>query len=355
MDRLLANEQHGARWSRYWLDVLRYADLDGLDGSVMPAAPGIYLWRDWVIGALNHDMPYDQFVRAQILGNRYRPETAVASSGRRSRVEGSVSDSFALGFLARSAVTRNDRDHDIPFGAVETISTAFMGMTVGCAKCHDHKFDPITQKDYYAMKAIFDPLVLKNVMLATPAEIFAEGQRLDEFKQKSAPVKAAIEALTGAYQTRLYDERVAMLTADVQAVIRKSERDRTPEEQKIADDYYPVLRIDPDKIKEVMSKEEVAKYNALLKQQQAISRGPGLPYYWTVEEDAQLLKEKSYVLTTGDPKKPEKDNPVEPGFPFQPANVDFRDGRRQAFVEWLTLQKQMTREPKRRTASIYLF
>ena len=336
VDRLLENEQHGVRWSRYWLDVLRYADLDGLDGSVMPAAPGIYLWRDWVIKALNHDMPYDEFVRAQILGNRYRPETATSASGRRTRVQASVEDSFALGFLARSAVTRNDKDHDIPFAAVETVSTAFMGMTVGCAKCHDHKFDPITQKDFYAMKAIFDPLVLKSVMLATPAEIFANGQKLDEFKKKSAPVNAAIEALTGPYQTRLYNERVALLTPEVQAMIRKPERDRTPEEQKIFDDYYPVLRIDPDKLKEVMSKEEVAKYNALLKQQQAIERVPALAYYWTVEEDPGLLKQKSYVLTTGDPKKPEKDNPVEPGFPFQPANMDFRDGRREAFVEWLT-------------------
>jgi len=336
VDRLLENEQHGVRWSRYWLDVLRYADLDGLDGSVMPAAPGIYLWRDWVIRALNHDMPYDQFVRAQILGNRYRPETATSASGRRTRVEASVEDSFALGFLARAAVTRNDRDRDIPFAAVETVSTAFMGMTVGCAKCHDHKFDPITQKDFYAMKAIFDPLVLKSVMLATPAEIFANGQKVDEFKKKSAPVNAAIEALTGPYQTRLYNERVALLTPEVQATIRKPERDRTPEEQKIADDYYPVLRIDPDKIKEVMSKEEVVKYNALLKQQQGIERAPALAFYWTVEEDRELLKQKSYVLTTGDPKKPEKENPVAPGFPFQPADMDFRDGRREAFVEWLT-------------------
>jgi hypothetical protein len=336
VDRLLDNEQHGVRWSRYWLDVLRYADLDGLDGSVMPASTGIYLWRDWVMKALNHDMPYDQFVRAQILGNRYRPETATATNCRRTRVEGSVEDSFALGFLARSAVTRNDKDHDIPFSAVETVSTAFMGMTVGCAKCHDHKFDPITQKDYYAMKAIFDPLVLKNVMLATPAEIFENGQKLDEFKRKSAPVNAAIEALIGPYQTRLYDERVALLTPEVQAVIRKSEKDRTPEEQKIADDYYPVLRIDAGKIKAVMSKEEVAKYDDLLKQQRGIERGPALASYWTIEEDKALLKEKSYILTTGDPKKPELDKPVEPGFPFQPANIDFRDGRREAFVEWLT-------------------
>ena len=336
VDRLLDNEQHGVRWGRYWLDVLRYADLDGLDGSVMPAAPGMYLWRDWVIAALNHDMPYDQFVRAQILGNRYRPETATNPSGRRTRVEGSVEDTFALGFLARSAVTRNDKDHDVAFSAVETISTAFMGMTVGCAKCHDHKFDPILQKDFYSMKAIFDPLVLKSVMLATPAEIFANGQKLDEYKRKIAPVNAAIEALTGGYQTKLYDERVALLTPEIQAVIRKAERDRTPEEQKIFDDYYPVLRIDPDKIKEVMSKEEVARYNALLKQQSAIVKPPALAYYWTVEEDAARLKEKSYVLTTGDPTKPEKDNPVEPGFPFEPANIDFRDGRREAFVEWLT-------------------
>ena len=336
VDRLLDNEQHGVRWSRYWLDVLRYADLDGLDGSVMPAAAGIYLWRDWVIKALNHDMPYDQFVRAQILGNRYRPEISTATNGRRARVEGSVEDSFALGFLARSAVTRNDRDRDIPFAAVETVSTAFMGMTVGCAKCHDHKFDPITQTDFYAMKSLFDPLVLKNVMLATPADIFTNGQKLDEYKRKAAPVNAAIEALTGAYQKRLYEERVAQLTPEVQAMIRKPERDRTPEEQKIFDDYYPVLRIDPDKIQEVMTKEEVTKYKALLKEQQAISRPPALAAYWTVEEDPALLKQKSYVLTTGDPKKPEMNNPVEPGFPFQPANVDFRDGRREAFVEWLT-------------------
>jgi hypothetical protein len=281
-------------------------------------------------------MPYDQFVRAQILGNRYRPEIATSASGRRTRVEGSVEDSFALGFLARSAVTRNDKDQDIAFGAVETISTAFMGMTVGCAKCHDHKFDPIMQRDFYAMKAIFDPLALKNVMLATPAEIFENGQKLDEYKKKSAPVNAAIEALTGAYQTKLYNERVALLTPEVQAAIRKPERDRTPEEQKIFDDYYPVLRIDPEKIKEVMSKDEVAQYNALLKEQQAIARPAALASYWTVEEDPGRLKEKSYILTTGDPAKPEKDHAVEPGFPFEPADTDFRDGRREAFVEWLT-------------------
>jgi hypothetical protein len=336
VDRLLENEQHGVRWSRHWLDVLRYADLDGLDGSVMPAASGIYLWRDWVIHALNHDMPYDEFVRAQILGNRHPPAVATSNGGRRSRVEGSMEDTFALGFLARSAVTRDDKDHDVPFAAVETISTAFMGMTVGCAKCHDHKFDPITQKDFYSMKAIFDPLVLKNVMIATPAEIFANGEKREAFKKQSAPVNAAIEELIGPYRTKLYDERVALLTPEVQAVIHKPEKDRTAAEQKIADDYFPVLRIDPSKIKQIMTPAEATRYNALLKDLAALGTVSALPSYWTVEEDSTLLKQKSYVLTTGDPKRPELDKPVEPGFPFQPKDVDFRDGRREAFVDWLT-------------------
>ena len=302
----------------------------------MPAAASVYLWRDWVISALNNDMPYDSFVRAQILGNRYAPQTVTDDFGRRSRPEGPVVDTFALGFLARAALDGEDKDRNISLSAVETVSSAFMGMTVACAKCHDHKFDPITQKNFYAMKAIFDPLVLKNVMLATPAEIFQAGQKLNEYKKKKAPIDEAIEVLTGSYRKKLFEERVALLTPDVQAIVRKTERDRTPAEQKIFDDYYPVLRIDPSKIKAIMPKQEVDQYSALLKQEADLKKPPPLPSYWTVEEDKQLLKEKSYVLTTGDPKRPELDKPVDPGFPFQPADIDFRDGRREAFTAWLT-------------------
>ncbi len=348
VDRLLASEQHGVRWARHWLDVLRYADLDGLDGSVMPAAPGIYLWRDWVINALNQDMPYDEFVRAQILGNRYRPETITAASGRRTRAAGPVEDSFALGFLARAAVTRDDRDHDIAFSAVETISTAFMGMTVGCAKCHDHKYDPISQRDYYSMKALFDPLVLKTVMLATPSEVFANGRQFDEYQTRKAALDKQIEELVGPYRSKLYEERVNLLTPDVQAIVRKPERQRTPAEQKIFDDYFPVLRVDASKIKLIMPRQEIVKYDALLAAQRKLGRVPSLPAYWTVEEDKSLLKETSYVLTTGDPKRPEKDKPVQPGFPFQPADIDFRDGRREAFVDWLTAPPESSLRPRGR-------
>ena len=336
VDKLLANPQHGVRWARHWLDVLRFTDLDGIDGSIIPASSGIYLWRDWVISALNSDLPYDEFVRAQLLGNRSRQITTMTATGQRVRVPANPQDDFALGFLARGALSRDNKGQDLALSAVETVSTAFMGMTVGCAKCHDHKFDPIKQTDFYRMKALFDPLVVKKVVLATPVEIFENGKKVDEYDQKKAPVDAAIEKLIAPFRTRLYDERVSMLTPDVQAILHKPEKERTAPEQKIADDYYPTLRIDPSKIKEAMPEEDSAKYKALLKEQSAIAAPPELPSYWTVEEDSARLNEKSYVLTTGDPERPEKDHPVDPGFPFQPAGVDFREGRREGFVDWLT-------------------
>ncbi len=332
VDKLLADEQHGVRWGRHWLDVLRYADLD----DSMPAASGIYLWREWVISSLNRDIPYDEFVRAQLLGHRSKRHTKITDTGQRVRVDGNTEDMFALGFLARGALDKENKNHDLALSAVETVSTAFMGMTVGCAKCHDHMFDPIRQKDFYSMKALFDPLVVRRVVLSTPAEIFANGREMEDYNRRRAPLDEAVAKLILPWKTKLYDERVSMLTMDVQAIIRKPEKQRTPAEQKIADDYYPVLRIDPSKLKDVMPPEEAARYDALRKQIAALKRPADLPSYWTVEEDPLRLNERTYILTSGDPSRPEKDKPVEPAFPFQPADVTFTEGRREAFVDWLT-------------------
>jgi hypothetical protein len=342
VDRLLASEQHGVRYARHWLDVLRYADAD----ERMYAAPGIHLWRDWVIYALNSDMPYDQFVRTQLTGHRTTVRTQISNIGLRSRVEPRPDDVFALGFLARGAVIRDNKDtQELPIVAVETVSTAFMGMTVGCAKCHNHFYDPISQRDFYAMKALFDPLVVKKVTLATPTEILAHGKELDKAQKKRAMIEEPLNALIAPYRAKLYEERVAMLPADVQAVIRKPEKERTVQEQKVADDYFPILRIDPDKIKDVMPKEDRKQYEELLKQLNETGGGFGgrrrggsreLPAFWTVEIDKKRELEKSYILTSGDPEKPEKDKDVQPGWPFAPAKIDFREGRIEAFADWLT-------------------
>ncbi|MCX6604224.1 MAG: DUF1549 and DUF1553 domain-containing protein [Acidobacteria bacterium] len=336
IDRLLASEQHGVRYARHWLDVLRYADLDGTDGGVMPASASIYRWRDWMIHSLNEDIPYDQFVRAQILGNRHGGRPTLTVFGTRAKAEPVPQDQFALGFLARAALTGNDRDQDIALNAVETVSSAFMGMTVACAKCHDHRFDPIKQTDFYAMKALFDPLVLRRVPLSTPAEIYAYGRAVEAYRRVKEPVDQAIEKLTAPYYEKLYAVRVSMLPPDVRAIVLKPERQRSVAEQKTADDYFPVLRIDPPKLKEIMPKDVIQAYDALLKQQRELKAPPGLDAHVIVEEDSARLLQPTYLLTSGDPTKPEKDKAVAPGFPFQPPDTDFRYGRREGFVDWLT-------------------
>src|SRR5207247_9677957 len=185
---------------------------------------------------LNGDLPYDQFVRAQLTGYRTTIRTQMSATGYRSRIEPRPDDLFALGFLARGAVIRDGQDaQELPIAAVETISTVFMGLPVGFAKCHDHMYDPIKQRDFYAMKALFDPLVVRKVMLAAPADLVAAGQALDEAAKRRAAVEAPINELIVPYKRKLYDDRVAMLPADVQTIIRKPEKERTASEQKIAD------------------------------------------------------------------------------------------------------------------------
>ena len=338
VDRLLANEQYGVRFARHWLDVLRYADAD----ERMTAGPGIHYWRDWMIHALNSDLPYDQFVRVQLTGYRSTERTVMSNIGLRSKAEPRPDDLFALGFLARGDVVRDNKNtQEMPIMAVETISTAFMGLTVGCAKCHDHMYDPISQHDFYAMKALFDPLVVRKVTLASPAEIMAQSKALDEIQKKRAAIEGPIDSLIAPYKKKLYDDRVAMLPPDVRTIILKPEKERTPQEQKIADDYFPVLRIDSDKLIEVMPPEDAKKYKQLQAQLNQLGGGRrggagALPAFWTVETDRAKELEKSYILTSGDPERPEKDKPVEPGWPFMPKGVDFREGRIETFSDWLT-------------------
>ena len=332
VDRLMRSEQYGVRYGRHWLDVLRYTDMD----EHMPAAPGIHLWRDWVVSAVNRDLPVDEFARAQILGNRARKRRIISAAGHLTPVEPRPEDLFALGFLARGAAVRDDKDQMLAFSAVETISTAFLGMTAGCAKCHDHFFDPIRQADYYSMKAVFDPLVLRPVELGTPEQVFQQGQKVEEYEARLGVLVDSMRRMIEPYHSRLYEERLSSFPPDVQAAIRKPEEQRSAAEQKTYDDYYPILRIDPPKIKAVMPSDVVKAYDQILKEIEAVKAPEPLPVFFTVEEDSKRLQEKSYLLTTGDPARPRKDREVQPGFLLGEKPPDFREGRRQAFVDWLT-------------------
>ncbi len=146
VDRLLASQQFGEKWARHWMDVVRYAETNGYERDAVK--PEAWRYRDWVINAINSDMPYDQFVTEQLAGDEIR-----------ARSESSV---IATGFLRLGTWDDEPNDpaeyqYERLEDLVHVTTTAFLGWTVKCARCHDHKFDPIPQTDYYRVAAAFWP------------------------------------------------------------------------------------------------------------------------------------------------------------------------------------------------------
>jgi hypothetical protein len=149
LDRLLASPRYGERWGRHWLDVARYADSNGLDENL--AYANAWRYRDWVIDAQNADLPYGDFIREQLAGDLLDPAAPPADRLRRLT---------ATGFLALGAKMLAEDDPiklemDVIDEQVDTLGQAFLGLTLGCARCHDHMFDPISMADYYGLAGIF--------------------------------------------------------------------------------------------------------------------------------------------------------------------------------------------------------
>jgi hypothetical protein len=161
VDSLLDSKHYGERWGRYWLDVARYSD-DRLNSTMDSPYEHAYLYRDWVIEAFNSDMPFDLFVKAQIAGDMLdRPDKEKLIAG--------------LGYYALSPEFQDDR--------VDATSRGFLGITVACAQCHDHKFDPIPTKDFYALSGVFASTKLSEFPLAPEAQVKdwkARKEKIDE-------------------------------------------------------------------------------------------------------------------------------------------------------------------------------
>jgi hypothetical protein len=165
VDRVLEDPRYGERWARHWLDVARYSDGHGGFGDDR-ALPNAWRYRDWVVAAFNTDMPYDQFVTRQIAGDALKENP----------------DPVATGFFVVGPTYRDDGgdpeakavfDAETLSDRVDTFSRAFLGLTAACARCHDHKFDPITIKDYYAIAGVFRNTGQREHPVSPKAEVEA--------------------------------------------------------------------------------------------------------------------------------------------------------------------------------------
>ncbi len=178
-DRLLASPRYGERWGQHWLDLVKFAETDGFETNT--PRPHAWPYRDWVIGAFNDDKPYDQFVREQLAGDRLG---AAAATGF---LTAGPYDQVKSPDLELTLQQRMDELNDM----ISAAGAAFLGLTVGCARCHDHKFDPISMKDYYALQAVFAGVNHGNRELET-AEWMERQKELPPIEKELAEVNAKL-------------------------------------------------------------------------------------------------------------------------------------------------------------------
>ncbi len=182
VDRVLASPHYGQRWAMHWLDLIRFGETNGFETN--RERPFAYRFRDWVITSLNDDKPYDQFVREQIAGDQLGQPVATGFlvAGPNDIVKG---QDKLLGLMQRQ-----DELSDI----VNTVGTAFLGLTTGCARCHNHKFDPITQSDFYGLQAVFAGVQHADRRLPITPE---QSQRLSEIDANMADLQQQLDQLLG--------------------------------------------------------------------------------------------------------------------------------------------------------------
>lgn len=207
VENLLLSKHYGERWGRYWLDVARYAEDQAHTFQVQPNTSG-YRYRDWVVSAFNTDMPYDTFVKLQIAGDLIGPETKT-----------SYDHLVALGFFGLGAQYYKNTDAaqaaaDELDDRVDTLTRGFLGLTVSCARCHDHKFDPIPTQDYYSLAGIFSSSRLHNAPLCTAEEVEAYNSGQEQVKKR----KEAIEQFFIKQQILFSESKVSEIARYIQAV-----------------------------------------------------------------------------------------------------------------------------------------
>ncbi|MDP7017438.1 MAG: PSD1 and planctomycete cytochrome C domain-containing protein [Pirellulaceae bacterium] len=224
VNRLLEDPRYGEHWARFWLDLVRYTESDGWNADAY--RPHIWRYRDFVVEAFNSDKPYPQFALEQLAGDELPGNDPVGLT--------------AVGFLRLGIYEYNQRDarghwNDIMNEMTDVAADVFLGVSVSCARCHDHKFDPFTRSDYFQLRAFFDPVVWRDDLVAATDDQRAEyEQALAAWEKATSDVRRRIEELKKPYYDAKWKLTVGKFPLDIQACFNKPEEQRDSWEQQMA-------------------------------------------------------------------------------------------------------------------------
>lgn len=338
VDRLLASPAYGERWGRHWLDVARYADSDGFKADA--TRPNIWRYRDYVIQAFNEDKPYNRFIREQIAGDELYPgdhDAMVAMGFNRHWID----ETNAAGLLTRRQETLDE--------ITTATGSAFLGVTIGCARCHDHKYDPIPQRDYYRLQAFFANTSYGDGAL--PVKDRVERQKYETQKalweEKTKDTRAEMATMLEPLRAQRIKGGISTFEDEVVEAILMDPAKRNPFQQMMFHTASSRITFDeePDARTLRSLKGDAATHYGELKKKLAEfdSIRPAAPPEGQFMIDISTTAPPTHVLGRGDIMN--KGEEVQPGFLSILTAADAKitapaglnsTGRRTALAEWLT-------------------
>jgi hypothetical protein len=334
VDRLLASSRYGERWATHWLDLVRYAETDGFKSDDL--RPEAYRYRDYVIRAFNDDLPYDRFIRQQIAGDELEPDNpdAVIATGF-NRLYPDENNSAAL----------DQRRQEILDDLTDVTGLTFLGLTVGCARCHDHKYDPTTQADYFRLQSFFAAMREREDVPVADA-----GARQDFEKQSAAweaatrDIRSEMDALIADKRAQARKDALLKFRAELQDAAKTPAEKRTPFQTQIALLAEKQQEKSADAVVAKLPADKKTRYQELQKQLADVEpkRPEPLPRAHSVSDIGREAP-PTFRLQGGDLHKPKEE--VQPGFPtflgeakpdtLLPESVN-STGRRSSLARWLT-------------------
>ena len=327
-DALLASPRYGEHWARHWLDLVRYAESDGYKSD--DYRPNAWRYRDYVIAALNADKPYDRFVQEQLAGDELSPDDLHART--------------ATGFLRHGIYEYNNRDvasqwTNMLNEVTDVTADVFLGLGMQCARCHDHKFDPILQRDYYRLQAFFAPLRLRDdFKLATPSQSADYEAKLRTWEESTRELRGQIASIEEPAKVKVADEAISKFPQEIQTVLRKPLAERNPWEKQIAELAFRQVIYEWDHLVNHLPAADRERYVNLQKQFACFANDkpaalPGVPCVSDIGTTAPGVTI---------PKKADQGE-IEPGYltvlDTETARIEPRPsstGRRAALAKWIT-------------------
>ena len=330
VDKLLDDPRYGERSGRFWLDLVRFAESDGFKQDDF--RPSAYRYRDYVVSAFNQDIPYSQFIAEQLAGDELD----------------STSDRMnaATGYLRHWIYEYNQRDvrshwDNILNDLTDVTGEALLGLGFSCARCHDHKFDPLLQKDYYRLQAFFAPIEPRYDIPSDATSLEARREKLEAWLECAEPVRRELEQLERETRTKVVEAAIEKFPPDVRPALRKAQAEREPEERSIAVLAYLQIANELKGLdfSKKLKGQELAQWKYWKKHDEELKKGmPKEPEMSLTVRDIGSRAPKVTIVgrSSAGEVHPEAPSVLGDRYPLEVQAQEESTGRRLALARWIT-------------------